>query len=141
MLVVGRPGCRIDSRSIKGGSQASSLIVSFVESSNHCILASSFLVLVWCFSLWFLELMVIFMTSSSSSKTDFMCFFHYVFVVGGIAGSSPMEVSHLHIIGIPPLPLLNITSRCLDSPCRHLSNKLEFARFGVHLQKLWQFWF
>jgi hypothetical protein len=29
----------------------------------------------------------------------------------------------------------------LDSPCRYLSNKLEFARFGVHLQKLWQFWF
>jgi hypothetical protein len=38
MVVVGRPSYRIDSRTIKGGSQVSSLIVSFGESSNHCIL-------------------------------------------------------------------------------------------------------
>ena len=63
MVVVGRTGYRIDCRTIKGGSQVSSLIVSFVESSNHCILASSFLVLVWCFSLWVLELMVILSSS------------------------------------------------------------------------------
>ena len=60
----------------------SSLIVSSAESSNHYILASSFLVLVW-FSLRLLELMVILMTSSSSSKTEFSCFFYYVFGVGG----------------------------------------------------------
>ena len=47
MVVVGRPGYRIDCRTIKGGLSMSSLIVSFVERSNHCILASSFLVLVW----------------------------------------------------------------------------------------------
>ena len=58
----------------------SSLIVSFVESSNHCILASSFLVLVW-FSLRVLELLVILMTSLSSSKTEFACFFYDVFDV------------------------------------------------------------
>ena len=34
-VVVGRPGYRIVCRTIKGGSQVSSLIVSFVESSNH----------------------------------------------------------------------------------------------------------
>ena len=82
MVVVGRPGYRIDSRTIKGGSQVSSLIVSFVESSNHCILASCFLVLVW-FSLWVLELMVILMTSLSSSKMEFACIFYDVFGVGG----------------------------------------------------------
>ena len=85
MVVVGRPGYRIDSRTIKGGSQVSSLIVSFVESSNHCILASCFLVLVW-FSLWVLELMVILMTSLSSSKTEFACVFYDVFGVGGFTG-------------------------------------------------------
>ena len=85
MVVVGRPGYRIDSRTIKGGSQVSSLIVSFVESSNHCILASCFLVLVW-FSLWVLELMVILMTSLSSSKTEFTCVFYDVFGVGGFTG-------------------------------------------------------
>src|SRR3990170_4403384 len=85
--------------------------------------------------------MVIFMTSSSSSKTEFMCIFYDVFDVGVFAGSSLIEVSHLYIIGISLLPLLNITSRCLDSTRRHLSNKLEFANFGAHLQKLWQFRF
>ena len=85
MVVVGRPGYRIDSRTIKGGSQVSSLIVSFVESSNHCILASCFLVLVW-FSFWVLELMVILMTSSISSKMEFSCFFYCVFGVGGFTG-------------------------------------------------------
>ena len=63
----------------------SSLIVSFVESSNHCILASSFLVVVW-FYLWVLELMVILMTSLSSSKTEFACAFYDVFGVGGFTG-------------------------------------------------------
>ena len=39
--------------------------------------------------------MVIFMTSSSSSKTEFTCFFYDVFDVGGYAGSSLLEVSLL----------------------------------------------
>jgi len=137
MVVVGRPGYRIVCRTIKGGSQVGSLIVSFVESSNHCILASSFLVLVW-FSLWVFELLVIFMTSSSSSKTEFTCIFYDVFDVGGYAGSSLLKVSLLYLLGIPPLPLL---TSLLDATHRHLSNKLEFAQFGAHLQKLWQFWF
>ena len=105
MVVVGRPDYRIDCRSIKGGSQVSSLIVSFLESSNHCILASPFLVLV-CFSLWVLELLVILLTSSSSSKTEFTCIFYDVFDVGGYAGSSLLEVSLLFLLGIPPLPSL-----------------------------------
>ena len=56
--------------------------------------------------------MLIFMTSSSSSKTEFTCIFYDVFDVGGYAGSSLLEVSLLYILGIPPLPLLVITSRC-----------------------------
>ena len=85
MVVVWRPGYRIVCRTIKGGSQVGSLIVSLVESSNHCIHASCFLVLVW-FSLWVLELMVILMTSLSSSKTEFACVFYDVFGVGGFTG-------------------------------------------------------
>jgi hypothetical protein len=69
------------------------------------------------------------------------CIFYDVFDVGVYAGSSFIEVSHLYIIGISPLLVLNITSRCLDSTCRHLPNKLEFVVFGVHLQKFCQFWF
>ena len=129
MVVVGRPGYRIECRTIKGGSQVSSLIASFIESSNHCILASYFLVIVWFLSSWDLALLVIFLTTSSSSKTEFTCIFYDVFDVGGYVGSSLFEVSLLYMLGIPPLPLLTIT------------NKLEFPQFGAHLQKLWQFWF
>ena len=78
--------------------------------------------------------MVIFMTSSSSLKTEFTRIFYDVFDVGVFAGSSFKEVSHLYTFGISLQSLL-------DSICRHLSNKLEFAQFGAHLQKLWQFWF
>ena len=85
MVVVGRPGYRIVCRTIKGGSQVGSLIISLVERSNYCILASCFLVLVW-FYLWVLELMVILMTSLSSSKTEFACIFYDVFGVGGFTG-------------------------------------------------------
>ena len=84
--------------------------------------------------------MVILMTSSSSSKTEFSCIFYDVFDVGGYAGSSRLEVSLLFLLGLPPLPLLTITSRCFDATRLALSNKLEFAQFGAHLQKLWQFW-
>ena len=33
------------------------------------------------------------------------------------------------------------SSRCFDATHRLVSNKLEFAQFGAHMQKLWQFWF
>ena len=133
MVVVGRPGYRIDSRTIKGGSQVSSLIVSFIEISNHCILASCFLVLVW-FSLWVLELMVILMTSLSSSKTEFACVFYDVFGVGGFTGLIRGRVltiffwvfSHLLLIGISIKIVLalvasfptNLVSSNSESVCR-----------------------
>ena len=69
------------------------------------------------------------------------CIFYDVFDVGGYVGSSLLEVSLLYLLGIPPLPLLTITSRCFDATRRVVSNKLEFAQFGAHLQKFWQFWF
>ena len=81
------------------------------------------------------------MTSSSSSKTEFTRIFYDVFDVGGYAGSSRLEVSLLYFFGIPPLPLLTITSRCFDATRLSQSNKLEFAQFGAHMRKLWQFWF
>ena len=44
--------------------------------------------------------MVIFVTSSSSSKTESICIYYDVFDVGVFAGSSFIEDSHLYIIGI-----------------------------------------
>jgi hypothetical protein len=31
--------------------------------------------------------------------------------------------------------------RCFDATRLSQSNKLEFAQFGAHMKKLWQFWF
>ena len=50
-VVSWETGFRIDSRSIKRGSRVSISIISFGESSNLCILASSFLVLIWFLSM------------------------------------------------------------------------------------------
>ena len=108
MVVVGRPSYRIVCCTIKGGSQVGSLIVSLVESSNHCILASSFLVLVW-FSLWDLELMVILMTSSSSSKTEFTCIFYDVFGVGGFTGLIRWRVLTIFLWDFSNLLLIDIS--------------------------------
>ena len=46
--------------------------------------------------------LVIFMTSSSSSKTEFTCVFYDVFDVGGYAGSSRLEVSLLYLFAYLP---------------------------------------
>ena len=72
---------------------------------------------------------------------EFTCIFYDVFDVGGYAGSSLLEVSLLFLLGIPPLPLLTISGLCFDATRRLVSNKLEFAQFGAHLQRLWQFCF
>ena len=77
--------------------------------------------------------MVILVTSSSSSKTEFTRIFYDVFDVGGYAGSSRLEVSLLYLLAYLPC-------HCFDATRLPLSNKLEFAQFGAHLQKLWQFW-
>ena len=50
----------------------------------------------------------------------------------GYAGSSRLEVSLLYLLAY---------LRCFDATRRLVSNKLEFAQFGAHMQKLWQFWF
>ena len=84
--------------------------------------------------------MVILVTSSSSSKMEFTRLFYDVFDVGGYADSFLLEVSLFYFIRHTSLPLLTNQS-LLDATHRHLSNKLEFAQFGAHMQKLWQFWF
>ena len=82
--------------------------------------------------------MVILMTSSSSSKTEFTCIFYDVFDVGGFAGSSQLEVSLLYLLAY--LPCLFLLC-CFDATRRLVSNKLEFAQFGAHMKTFWQFWF
>ena len=57
--------------------------------------------------------MVILMTSSSSSKTEFTCIFYDVFDVGGSAGSSLLEVSLLFFVVLVLLVVLYPTSLSL----------------------------
>jgi hypothetical protein len=71
MVLVVRPGYRIGRLSIKRGSRVSNLIVSFGESSNLCILGIIFLGSYLFYPCELLELVVISMTSSSSSKMVF----------------------------------------------------------------------
>ena len=61
MMLVERPGYMIDSRTIKRGSRPSILFVSFVESSNLCIIGIIFigtylaLIIVWSWCLSYLS--------------------------------------------------------------------------------------
>ena len=82
--------------------------------------------------------MVILMTSSSSSKTEFTRIFYDVFDVGRLCRFFSVGDFSPLFVGIPPLPLLTITSHC-DATRRLVSNKLEFAQFGAHMKKFWQF--
>ena len=68
--------------------------------------------------------MVILLTSSSSSKTEFTRIFYDVFDVGGYAGSSRLEVSLLYILGILP------TSRSLDA----VGERSNFKKNPTHTQ-------
>ena len=80
--------------------------------------------------------MVILVTSSSSSKTEFTRIFYDVFDVGGYAGSSQLEVSLLYLLAY--LPCLRIIGSCLVllfvsfGAYGHLGDKLEFIENGIH---------
>src|SRR4051812_12937388 len=60
----------IDNRTIKRGSRMSNSVTSFGESSNLCILASSYLVVIWSCPCEDIELVIISITISCSSKSD-----------------------------------------------------------------------
>ena len=139
MILVERPGYRINSRTIKRGSRSSILIVSFVESSNLCILAIIFIgFLFGSYRGVVLVLFVLVMTRLSSPKTVFICVFYCVFGIGDFAGSSVRKVSFFHLFAKSPLLVCYISK---GSICRPRSNKIGFTLFGLHLQKILQFLF
>src|SRR3954466_6838826 len=67
---VWETGFRIDNRTIKRGSRMSNSVTSFGESSILCIFASSYLVVIWSYPCEDIELVIISITSSCSSKSD-----------------------------------------------------------------------
>ena len=111
MLLVDRPGYRIDSRTIKRGSRASILIVSFVESSNLCILASlksSLLVLIWILSWCGLGACRACHDKAKFTENGFICVFYCVFGIGDFAGSSVRKVSLFQLFAKSPLLVLSL---------------------------------
>ena len=69
---VWETGFRIDNRTIKRGSRMSNSITLFGESSNLCILASLYLVVICTYPCEDIELVVISITRSCSSKSDLL---------------------------------------------------------------------
>ena len=142
MVVVGRPSYRIDCRTIKGGSQVSSLIVSFVESSNHCILGiiiflGSWLVFLfevsWAYGQLHDKLKFIENGVHMHLLWCFRCWsFCRFFIDRGFT-----SLYHWHFYTASSY----YNQSLLDSSCRPESNKLVFAQFGAHMRRLWQFWF
>ena len=59
----------------------SNSITSFGESSNLFILASSYLVVIWSCPCEDIELVVMFITSSFSSKSDFPFISYYILIL------------------------------------------------------------
>src|SRR4051812_47485962 len=86
----------IDNHTIKRGSRMSNSITSFGESSNLCILASSYLVAIWSYPCEDLELVVISITSSWSSKSDLPFVSYCDFDLGGFSVSR--QVRHLTLL-------------------------------------------
>ena len=94
--VVGRPGYRIDNRTIKRGSRVSNLIASLWRAQTFAYLAYHLSWFLFVFSLcevW--VLVMIFMTSQGFSKTDFVRKTCCVFGGENITGSSWRKVPHL----------------------------------------------
>jgi hypothetical protein len=107
VVLVVRPGYRIDSRTIKRSSQVSNFIVSFGErAQTFASLASSFLVLFGSYPWEDLDIVLISMTSSSSSKMVFICILYCVYDVGGFTGISFIDRSNIFKIYFYP-PFLN----------------------------------
>ena len=85
----GRPGYRIDSRTIKRGSQVSNLIELLWRAQTFACLAYNISwFLFWLLSLMVLVLVVIFMTSQGLPKTDFVRKTCCVFGVEGFTDCS-----------------------------------------------------
>ena len=129
MMLVERPGYRIHSRTIKRGSRPSILIVSFVKSSNLCILAiifiGSFLALImvwsWCLSCSSWQSQVHQKHISYASSLAFSGF-------GDFVGSSLWKVSLFHLLEKSPLLVCNIFTFCRVALVVLFPTKLDSPR-------------
>ena len=80
--------------------------------------------------------MVIFVTSSSSSKTDFICFFYRVFGVGGFTGLFRGRVLIIFFWAFSNLLIIVISIKIVLGHVVTFPTT-GFVEFRVRLQKLW----
>ena len=103
-------GFRIDNRTIKRGSRMSNSVTSFGESSNLCILASSYLVVIWSYPCEDIELVVISITSSCSSKSDLPFVSCCDFDLGSFSVSHQVRYITLFYLILSHLVIINIST-------------------------------
>ena len=141
-------GFRIDNRSIKRGSRMSNSVTSFGESSNLCILASSYLVVIWSYPCEDIELVVISITSSCSSKSDLPYVSCCDFDLCGFSVSHQVRyitllyliLSHLVIINISTFigkPLSSSIQRNLNRVNRSFQSKVIAVWIFACLSVFW----
>ena len=107
---VWETGFRIDNRTIKRGSRMSNSVTSFGESSNLCILASSYSVVIWSYPCEDIELVVISITSSCSSKSDLPFVSCCDFDLGGFSVSHQVRYLTLLYLILSHLVITNIST-------------------------------
>ena len=138
MMLVERPGYRIDGRTIKRALDRISWSYCRREHKplHHCI--HLYWLLFGSYHGVVLVLVVLVMTRPSSPKTVFVCVFYCVFGVWDFAGSSMWKVSLFQLFEKYPLLVLIF---CRVGSYRPLSNKIGFTSFGLYLQNIWCFRF
>ena len=143
MMLVDRPDYRIDSRTIKRGSRPSILFISFVESSNLCIIGIIFigsylaLIMVWSWCLSCLSCQ-----GQVHRKQDW--------VASSIA-FSVVEILPVHPWGMVPtflpitkshfLVLIWLFYMCGFREFHDLQDKLKFIKNGICMKTLLRFLF
>jgi hypothetical protein len=138
-VFVGRPGYRIDSRTIKRGFRLGTWSHHHRELNTLHTLHLPILLLLVVSLYEVLVLVASFPTSPISSKTESKCIFYCVFELKGFTGSSLWKFSHLSTFGIFPLD----NSWCFFvyscSTFSKLFKNPKFAKNGVRMQKISRF--
>ena len=135
-----RSDYRIVNRTIKRGSRPSILIVSFMESSNLCILASlqsSLLDLIWLLSWCELGAYRARHDKTKFTENGFRMRLLLRFRFWRFCRFVPMEGFTLPFIRKISFSWFQYFHFLYGSFFRPLCNKIGFTRFGLHLQKLW----
>ena len=137
MVLVGRPGYRIDTV-LSRGALDWALAYQLERAQTFAYLpSSSFLVLIWIVFLLGFGACCDLHDKPKFSENGFRMENLLHFRVGNIIGLSVRKVPHLPMcVNLTLFMVLNISTFCRPSPCRYLSNKIGFTSFDFRTWKL-----